>query len=865
MSSGRQSPSDRLFTWLLRLFPRDFRGDFGEQMADDFRDQREAARGDGGTFARSGLWARTIAGVMWQALVQHLDVLRRDAQYAVRILRRSAGFTTVAVLTLACGIGTNVAIFSLADGMLFRPLPYRQPDRLVMLHAFDRTAAQAYSRVLRVDAEHLAAHHGGIEALAAQVTQESLTWIGTEGMESIRLTAWTPNLLDMLGVGAHIGRRLQPADASIEPRTVMLTYDAWRQRFGEDPGVVGRTLRFDQRTVQIVGVLPRQFIFPAQGMIGGGELLTFLPLPTSEAHDPRAGLFTPVARLRSGVSIAEAQNETDVLIRQTAQQFPETARDRAVRIAPLQFALFELGRPILWLLVMAAAGVLLVACANLATLLISRSAVRAREIGIRAAIGAGRGRIIRQLFVEAIVLGGLGGVVALLFGWFAFRWLSLYVPAHYRLLPDGLDARTIAFTAVVSIVASVLFAVLPALALSRGDVSVSIRDRHHLRRSGGLMKVGAPLVAFEVALGLILFAGTALTVNSLVRMRTVDLGFEPTRLLPLAVGLGNRYPTPAARYDFTDRLLQAVRRLPGAEAAGGIDILPWSGARPMRGLRKSNTADVGVWTVTPGYFHAAAVPILQGQDFTDDDVRQNGAVAIVSEAAARVLWPGEPAIGKLVEADGDRRRRVIGVVKDVRAAYGGTAAPAVYWPVTRDGFRTMTVMARTSADPGTFAVAMRTAALQLDSRVLVGRPQPVSVMLDRTIARARFETLLFTMFGVLALIVAAIGVYGLMAFWVGSRLQEMGIRMALGANGRALKSLVLRQASLPLAAGIVAGLFGAFVLTRRLESLLYGITPHDPATFAAVVLVLAGAGLLAAYAPARRAARVDPIITLRTE
>jgi predicted permease len=847
------------------LFPRDFRGDFGDQMADDFRDQRMAAYGDGGRFARSGLWARTIAGVVWQALVQHLDVLRRDAQYGVRILWRSPGFTTVAVLTLACGIGTTVAIFSLADGMLFRPLPFREPDRLVLIQGFDRTAGQAYTRVLRIDGEHLAAHHSGIAAIAAQVDQESLTWTGLEGIESIRLTAWTPNLLDLLGVGAHIGRALHQGDASIEPRPAMLTYDAWRQRFGGDSGVVGRIFQYDQRAVQIVGVLPQRFIYPAQGRIGGGELLTLSPLPASEANDPRAGLFSPVARLRPGVSIAKAQAEADLLIRQAAMQFPETVRDRTVRIAPLQFALFELGRPVLWLLVMAAGGVLLVACANLATLLISRSAVRTREIGIRAAIGAGRGRIIRQLFVEALVLGGLGGAVALLLGWLAFRWLSLYAPTHYRLLPDGLDARTIAFTAIVSIAASVLFAVLPALALARGDVGASIRDRRHLRRTGGLMKAGAPLVALEVALGLILFAGTALTVNSLIRMRTVDLGFDATRLLPLSVGLGNRYPTPPARYDFFDQLLQSVRRLPNAEAAGGIDILPWAGARPMRGLRKSGTPFVGVWTVTPGYFQAAAVPLLQGHDFTDDDVRRNAAVAIVSEATARMLWPAEPALGKLLDADGDRGRRVIGVVKDVRAGYGGSAEPAVYWPVTRQSFRAMTVVARTSGDPGTFATAMRTAALQIDSKVLVSRPQPVSAMLDRTIASARFETLLFSMFGVLAVIVAVIGVYGLMTFWVGSRLQEMGVRMALGATDTALKSLVLRQAALPLFAGIGAGLFGAFVLTRRLESLLYGITPHDPATFAAVVLVLGSAGLLAAYAPARRAARVDPIITLKAE
>jgi predicted permease len=865
MSDERPPVSDRVFSWLLRMFPREFRGDFAEQMADDFRDQRQDAQAHGRRFARSGLWTRTIASILRQAPLQHLDVIRRDVQYALRLLRRSPGFTAVAVLTLAFGIGINLAIFSLADGMLFRPLPFRDPDQLVLVQGFTPKSGQPYNRVARVDIEQLATHHGGLSGVAASVDAENLTWTGSEGIESIRVTVWTPNLLEMLGVGAHIGRTLRPGDESVQPTPMMLTYNAWRRRFGEAEDVVGRTMVFGPRTIQIVGVLPRRFIFPAQGTMGSGEMLAVKPLPASEANDPRAGLFTPVARLRSGVSIGQAQSEADVLIRRAAQQFPETPQDRALRLAGLQFAMFELGRPLLWLLVGAASGVLLIACANLATLLTARAAVREREIGIRVAIGAGRGRIIRQLFVEALVLGGGAGAVALLLGWAAFQTLKQYVPVHYRLLPDQLEPRTIAFTAIVSIAASVLFAVLPALSLSRRDLSASIRDRRHLRRTGGLMKAGAPLVAIEVALGFILFAATGLTVNSLIRMRTVDLGFEPTRVLPLGIGLGDRYPTPAARYDVYDQILQSLRRLPNAEAAGGIDILPWGGALPMRSLRKSGTPFIGVWTITPGYFRTAGVPILHGQDFTDDDVRQDAAVAIVSETTARQLWPGEPPMGKVVEADGERRRRVIGVVKDVRSGYGGTPDGAVYWPVTRQGFRRMAVLARTSGDPAAFSVAMRTAAQQLDPRLLVVRPTPVIEMLDRTIAAARFETLLFTMFGVLGLIVATIGVYGLMAFWVGSRTQEMGVRLALGADAARVKALVLRQASVPLVAGVLFGLIGAFVLTRRLESLLYAITPHDPLTLTAVVVVLLGAGLGAAYIPARRAATVDPLITLKAE
>ena len=864
--SGDPAPKgDRWFGWLLRLFPREFRGDFGEQMVDDFRDQREEARRHGGRLASPGLWMRTMAGVLRQAPREHGDMLRRDIQYAIRLLRRSPGFTAVAVLTLAFGIGTNTAIFSLADGMLFRPLPFRDPDRLVLIHALDVKTSQVYSRVLRVDFEQLRTHHTGIGDIAAISNRTSWTWTGSDGLESIPVSAGTPNLLEMLGVGAYIGRALRPGDEHVRPTPAMITYTAWRRRFGEDPAIVGRTLAFDQGTVQIVGVLPQRFIYPMQGSLASGELLMVEPLPPEDASNPRAGLFTPIARLKPGVSIENAQSEAELLIRRAAQQFPETTPDRAVRVANLQFALFELSRPILFLLVGGAAGVLLIACANMGTLLIARAAVREHEIGIRVAIGAGRGRIVRQLFVESLVLGACGGVVALLVGGLTFRLLSAHVPAHYRLLPAGLEARAIGFTAIASLVSSVLFAVLPAVSLSRRDVTASIRDRRHLRRTGGLMKAGAPLLAAEVALGFILFAGTALTVNSLIRMRTVDLGFEPARVLPLGLGSGPRYPTATARYDFYDALLQSVRQLPGVEAAGGIDILPWSGARPMRGLFKSNRPDIGVWTITPRYFATAGIPILQGQDFSDADVRQNAAVAIVSDSAARLLWPGEPAVGKMLPGDTPPQRWVVGVVKDVRSGYGGVIDAAVYWPVSRETFRAMTVLARPSGDPRAVAAGMRTAAQRLDPTLQVGRPAPVALMLDRTISTARFETLLFTLFGVLGLIVATIGVYGLMAFWVGARTQEMGVRMALGADAARLKSLVLRQASLPLVAGIGSGLIGAFILSRNLQSVLYGITPRDPFTYAAVVAILVGAGLAAAYVPARRAARVDPVVTLRAE
>jgi predicted permease len=460
-----------------------------------------AARLELGSPAAVRDWVRDVGWESWVVSVG------QDARYACRMLRRASGFTAAAIGTLALGMGTTLAIFTLADGMLFRPLPYQDPEQLALIHGYSPQRGQAYSRVARVDFEQLRTQHGGLAGVATVARDSPLTWLGSAGAESIPTVSGTPNLLALLGVGAHLGRPLRAGDELADPRPIMLTFEAWERRFGADPSVIGRTLVFDQMRTEVIGILPRNFAFPVQSSVARGDILMVKPLDPTTAADPRAGVFTPIARLKPGVSFERAQGEADLLVRRAALQFPETPQDRAVRVANLQFALFELNRPLLWLLLGAAGAVMLIVCVNLANLLLAHGRCREREIGIRTAIGASRGRVARQLLVESLVLGLLAAVAALALAALAFELVATGIPPRYQLVTLRPDARTFGFALLLSLVASALFGVVPALRLAAADPATAIRET---RRTGigrlRFLKAGAPLVTVEVALCVILLA-----------------------------------------------------------------------------------------------------------------------------------------------------------------------------------------------------------------------------------------------------------------------------------------------------------------------------------------------------------------------
>jgi len=824
-------------------------------------DARRAAMREIGSQAAVKDWVKDVGWEAW------LETFARDVGYAFRLLRRDRRFAFVAVVTLALGIGVNTAIFTLADGMLFRPLPYRAPDRLVLIQPYNPKTGQVYGRIDRVDVEEIEAHHSGLAGLALLETGPSYTWLGTDGTDAIGTVTTTSNFLGVLGVGAALGRPIAPGDERIEPRPVMLAYDAWQRRFGGDPAAVGRTIAFNERTLQIVGVLPADFLLPPESGVSGGDLLVPEPPDPNEVGNPRAGTWAPVARLKPGVSVRAAQAETDLLMARMRIAYPKLGAERALRVADLQYGLFELLHPRLWLLIGASAFVTLIAFTNLASLLMARGAARRQEMGIRAAIGASRGRLVRQLLVESEVIAILGAIAGFAFASWIFELLAARVPqGSFLLLPDRVDARALTFAIASALACGAVFGVLPALRVSKADLEGALRGR--LRPSApGARRAGAALVTAEVALGLVLLCGAALMANSLVRAQTVDLGYEPSRtvamsLFPPVV----RYPTAAQRYDYWMTALDQVRRVAGVAAAGAIDYLPVGGVAPPNGLGATAPRGSGLWGVTPDYFAAMQTPFVEGRTFTAREAVGDVPVAIVNQTAARFFWPEERAVvGRVLRLEKVPPMQIVGVVKDARYGYGREASLSVYRPSGPEQ-RMLTIVARANGDPAAVAALMRTAAQRIDPRIVVRMPRTIeSVLQQGRIAETRFQTTLFVLFAALGCCLTAVGVYGVIGYWVSGRTQEMGIRLALGANPRRLQGLVLAQAARPLAIGVALGLGGAFVLTRQLQSLLYGITPHDPTTLAGATVLLLLVGLAAAWLPARRASRVDPLVALKAE
>jgi putative ABC transport system permease protein len=789
----------------------------------------------------------------------------RDVRYAIRVLLINRAFTAAAVLTLALGIGVNVAIFSIADAMLFRPLPFKDPARLTMVMGFSPQKKTLFSGVPLVDFDAIARGHRGVAGIAYLNRSPALTWPQTDGASRILTAEASANLLEVLGIRPALGRRFR-SDDETGPPVGVLTDRAWRTRFGADPSIVGGIVSFEEKRVEIIGVLAANFVLPGQdSALDAADLLTVEVRDPEKTPDATDRVFTPIARLKSGVTIEQAQAELDAIVRAVAPDRDAGSGSEVLKMFPLQEEMFYKQRPTLWLLCGAAGFVLLIACANIASLLLARGTSRDRELGVRAALGASRWHLIRQLVIESVVLGVAGGVAAIALATASFPLLLAQIPpGTYRLLPDHLDVRALLVATILSVGAGLVFGVAPAFRLSTPDLNTSLRAGRHHGLAAGLFRAGTALVGMEVALGLVLLAGAGLLVNSLVRMRTLDLGFEPTRAIAISIRPPvSRYPAVADRFQFQRDLLEKIRAVPSVLVAGGIDVLRvGSGAAPAAPLRKREGERS---RVTAGYFAAMGVPVVQGRVFDDREQRGDASVAMVNESAAALLWPHENPVGQVFRNQPEPPRYIIGVLKDVRPDYGKSATPTLFLPLTPEGFRTLDLVARVTGDPDTVASAIRREALRLDPRLVVNTPRTLEASLAARNADPRFEAQVFGLFAALGVLLAGVGIYGVMAFWVTGRTHEMGVRMALGANPNDLRRLVLRQAALPLAAGLGVGLCATLVLTRSLESLLYQIKPGDPGTLASVALLLAAVALFAAYLPARRASRVDPMEALRAE
>jgi putative ABC transport system permease protein len=805
-----------------------------------------------------------------------LDDLRQDLRFAARGLLRSRGFTAVAVLAIALGIGANSAIFSVVNAVLLRPLPYRDPDRLVtVLHqgpslprAIERSGAVAPAHFLEWRAQSQSFERMGAAQAGGGNASLTMTLTGRGTPEELRAMSVTADLFPVLGVDALLGRTLGPGDDQPgAPPAAVISHRLWQGRFGGDPRLVGQTITAGGKTFTVVGVMPPSFRF-APFWFTGADLWVPLVLgdPAHNRLADRGGRSLRVfARLRPGVTPAQAEAEMQRLWggQENLGVAVDLLHEKMVR---------GVRRPLLVLL--AAVGfVLLIACANVANLLLARAAGRAREMALRTALGASRARLVRQLLVESLLLALGGGALAVLLGQWGIEAVAVLGP---RDLPRAetirLDGAVLAFTAGLSLLTGLLFGLLPALRSAGSGLGQALNEGGRGTTEGGRAgRLRGALVVAEVALALVLLIGAGLMIKSFRRLQAVEPGFDPRHLLSMVVQVP---ADPARRERFVDRLLEHLRALPGVVSASATNHLPIGGdvwaedyeveGQPVLRLGDAPTAIFRI--MRPGYLGTMGIPLLRGRDFTEGDRLGAPPVLIVNEAFARRAWPEQEAVGKRVNTSGSWHE-VVGVTRDARQKEWTEPATAeMYFPERQQSVHGyLTVVMRTAGEvAGLAALAQReVTALDADlaAPTLVGMEQVIALSLWQP----RFSLLLLNLFAALSLLLSGVGIYGVMAHAVSHRTREIGVRVALGATVGQIHRLVVGQGMRLALVGVALGVAAALGATRLMAALLFGVGPSDPATFLLVPVLLLGVALLACYLPARRATRLDPMIALRHE
>src|SRR5579863_811665 len=802
-----------------------------------------------------------------------IETFLQDIRYALRMLRKSPGFATVAILTLALGIGANTAIFSVVNAVLLRPLPYKNASRIVWAaerFPFNHDAAVVLSPDFIVWKDD----NGVFEKIGAWGGDVGANLAGAGEAERVSVTRVTTDFFQMLGIHPILGRAFLPNEGKEATGNVALLNETlWRNRFGADPRIVGKTIDLDGAAYSVVGIMPGGVRYPR------ADIWTPLTLDSSifSGHSPRWMMLTVVGRLKPGVTIDQARANLQVLIRRMDQLYPpQAARFRAgahADVVPLHDVLVRNVRSLLLTLLGSVGLVLMIACANVANLLLSRAAGRGREIAVRAALGAGRWRLAQQLLTESLLLGLGGGCAGLAAGFAGTSLLKQLIPPD---LPSGmtLEWRTFGFVAALAILSVLLFGLVPSLIASICDVNESLKSgpvgKQH--RAGWIRRF---LVVGEIGLSLVLLSGAGLLVRSFLRLTNVDLGFKPDHLLiatvqrPLTLGFDS--PKHAI---FFQEAIDRIRALPGVQS---VDV---TRQYPLGGLNNAtielHLADGTSYRpgtpilldgVSPGYFRTMGIPLMKGRFFNGHDSANAPQAAILSESLARQAF-GEPVpLGQRFRLAPDGPQyTVVGVVSDTRnSSVDQEPLPEVFVPYVQQPSFVMTFVVRSKGDPRGVASGVRQAVLSVDKDQPLSELRTMDDLLTGSVAPERFRMLVLGLFALLAVVLAAVGIYGLVAYSVGQRTHEIGIRMALGAQRRDVRELVLREGALVAALGVGAGVAGALWLTRFFASLLYGVQPTDPATFFCVSLIIVGIALLACWIPARRVMRVDPMVALRHE
>jgi putative ABC transport system permease protein len=818
-----------------------------------------------------------------------MGILWQDLCFGARMLFKNTGFTAVAILSLALGIGANSAIFSVTNALLLRPLPYEDADRLVILWS--------RSPGLNVDQDWFSPGQYFDVKTQNQVFDQTAIAIGAsfnitgqdkpEHVDGARVSS---SFFPLFGAKPMFGRALLPEeDEPGKPQTVILSNGFWQRRFGADPYAIGKTLTLNGNSFEIVGVMPSDFnvnkaVMLTVNAIERADL--WLPLAMSDsARTNRANEdFNIFGKLKPGVTVAEAQAEMDVIAGRMKQQFPDNYPPDGgltISVAPLlEQVVGDIG-PALPVLFGAVGFVLLIACANVANLLLSRASVRQKEIAIRAAVGASRPRILRQLLTESALLALAGGLVGLLIAVAGLKALRTFGPQNIpRLNEVGIDARVLAFTCAVALMTAIIFGLVPALRASRVDLTQALKDggRSSSGASGRAhQKLRRLLVISEVALSLVLLIGAGLLIRSYQRILDAHPGFNPRNLLSLRLSLpSSRYATPDSIATFFKRVNERISAAPGVESVCSTYSLPMSAVAfawepiTIEGYVPKNAQDTiisNVRIVSPEYFQTLGVSLVEGRLFNEHDRKGEPETTIVDEALAKRFWPNESAVGKRMQrGKSGSWRTIVGVISDGKQYSMEKEPPiAVYYPFEQSLARSMYLVVRTTSDPNQMTTAITQEIQAQDADMPVFDVSSMDERLRDALSRRRFSMFMLGVFAAIASILAAIGIYGVMAYSVNQRTHEIGIRLALGAQPGDILRLIIRQALILVSVGVLIGLGGAFALTRIMSSLLFGINSTDGLTFAITPLLLGGVAFMASFIPARRAAKVDPMTALRRE
>ncbi|HYP28749.1 MAG TPA: ABC transporter permease [Blastocatellia bacterium] len=831
-------------------------------------------------FGSVGL-AREDSRAMWG--FRSLETLWQDLRYGFRMLGKNPGFTAIAVLTLALGIGANSAIFSVVNAVLLRPLPYKDPDRLVQFWETNPLRGWTQATVAPAnffDWEKQSQSFDGLAAYMGSDRKEAglagLQFTGGDEPERLQGLGVSANIFSVLGVEAALGRTFREEETwQGKHRVAVLSHGLWQRRFSASPDVIGRKITLNGRDLEIVGVMPPGFYFPSR------EVELWVPFGWNQNNIVqlrRPHFLRAVARLKPGVTVEQARAEMNNIAAALEEQYPDTNTQMGVGLGPLKQWIVEDTQLALIVFLVTVGLVLLIACANVANLQLARAAARTKEMAIRTALGARRGRIVRQLLTESLLLSIIGGALGLALAVWGRDLIIAFSPGNIpRLEETSLDARVLGFTVGITLLTVLLFGLAPAIHSSKPDPVIELKGGG---RRGGVFhgqRLRSALVIGEVALSLMLVISAGLMIRSFMRLQQVDPGFDPDNALTLRISLpGAKYPEDKQATDFFERAQEKIRNLPGVLSVGATSRLAlkgyrWTGDLTIEGRPPEEyDREVRHKEITPDYFRAMGISLIAGRFFDASDRAEGQPVVIINETLARRHFRNEDPVGKRLkfakpEQDG-QWRTIVGVVKDEKQdGLGAEVKPEIYETHLQSAQSEMTFVVRTATDPGSLTGAVREEIRSLDKDLPPYEVKTLNTVLHESVARERFTMILLATFAAVAMTLAAVGIYGVMSYTVVQRTHEMGIRMALGARPRDVLKVVVGQGMTLALIGVAVGLVAAFGVTRVMASLLFGVSSLDVATFAVTALLLVGVALLACYIPARRTAKIDPLRALRYE